>query len=57
MDNVKVTLELTAEDAVLLAEALEGFSFNQDKVFERREQAFKLHDYVNRRILEECGEI
>ena len=57
MDDVKVTLEFSIEEAVFIADTLLGKSDNSSVKFETREEAYNIHDYINRRVLEECGEI
>ena len=57
MDEVKVALEFSVEDALFIAETLLEKSDNTSVKFEMRECASDLHDYINKRILEECGEI
>lgn len=57
MDDVKVTLEFSIEKAVFIADTLLEKSDNSSVKFETREEAYNIHDYINRRVLEECGEI
>ena len=57
MDDVRVTLEFSIEEAVFIADTLLEKSDDTSVKFETREEAYNLHDYVNRRVLEECGEI
>lgn len=57
MDDVRVTLEFSIEEAVFIADTLLEKSDDTSVKFKTREEAYNLHDYINRRVLEECGEI
>lgn len=57
MDEIKISLDFTLEEALFIAESLLEKSDNTSIKFEDREKAYDLHDYIDKRILEECGEI